>query len=63
MNETQATLILALLFVLRCLLPPALTLAIGYVMNKQVTRWQEEEQAKLAMATAVPGGETSSSNQ
>ena len=45
MNEIQATFVLILLFALRCLLPLVITLAIGYVMNGLVTRWQAEEQA------------------
>lgn len=42
MNASQATLVIILLFALRCLLPLALMLAIGYAMNWMVDRWELE---------------------
>lgn len=51
MNTFQSTIVLSILFTLRCLIPLLLTLAIGYLMNAQVTRWQAEE----AAATILPG--------
>lgn len=47
MNETVAATTLTFLFVLRCLLPLLITLAIGYVMNSLVDRWQAEERAAV----------------
>ncbi len=40
----MATGIIAVLFALRCLLPLALTLAVGYAMNRIAARWEEEAQ-------------------
>ncbi len=45
MTELQATLTMSLFFALRCMVPFLLTLAIGYVMNRLVSRWQAEENA------------------
>lgn len=57
MNEIQATFALVLLFALRCLLPLVITLAIGYVMNGLVTRWQAEEKAcSIPMAVLATAG-------
>lgn len=49
MNSFQSTIILLILFTLRCLFPLLLTLAIGYLMNAQVTRWQAEEAAAIIL--------------
>jgi hypothetical protein len=46
MNDLQATGVLIFLFALRCLLPLLLTLGIGYLMNWQVERWQEQDAAR-----------------
>lgn len=54
MTELQATAIMMLFFVLRCMIPLAFTLLIGYVMNKLVARWQAEEKAVPVPATATP---------
>ena len=54
MTELQATAIMMIFFVLRCMIPFAFTLLIGYLMNKLVARWQAEEKATPAMATAGP---------
>jgi hypothetical protein len=51
MNDLQATLALAALFALRCIAPLAITLAIGYLMNRLVDRWQTEDEAALANAS------------
>jgi hypothetical protein len=48
MTELQATAVMIFFFVLRCMLPFALTLLIGYLMNKLVARWQAEEKATPA---------------
>ena len=42
MNEFQATFTMVLLFALRCLVPLALVLGIGYAMNWLVDRWEAE---------------------
>lgn len=48
MNEIEATAGVVALFVLRCVAPLAITLAIGYLMNRLVDRWQAEDLAKQA---------------
>ena len=45
MEETQATALLILMFALRCIAPLLLTLAIGYLMNRLVDRWEAEDLA------------------
>ncbi len=50
MNDLQSTLALAALFALRCIAPLAITLAIGYLLNRLVERWQAEDEAALAKA-------------
>lgn len=54
MTEFQATAVMTIFFVLRCMVPFALTLLIGYLMNKLVARWQAEEKATPALALAAP---------
>jgi hypothetical protein len=46
-GEVQATGILIIMFALRCVLPLALVLLLGYFTNRLVDRWEAE-------ATAVP---------
>ena len=46
MDELQSSLVLAALFALRCVAPFVFTLAIGYLMNRLVDRWQAEEEAE-----------------
>ena len=54
MNSSQATLTMALLFALRCLVPLALVLGIGYAMNWMVDRWEAEaEKEKAAVGVGV----------
>ena len=48
MDEMRATGVIAALFALRCLVPLAITLAIGYLMNKQVERWEAEDATRRA---------------
>ena len=50
MNDLQATLALVALFALRCIAPLAITLVIGYLLNRLVERWQAEDEAALATA-------------
>jgi len=45
MSESEGTAVLVALFALRCILPLAITLAFGYLMNRLVDRWQEEDYA------------------
>lgn len=54
MNTLQSTLVLFTLFTLRCLIPLFITLAIGYLMNSQVTRWQAEEAVAILPAQLAP---------
>jgi hypothetical protein len=46
MSESEGTSVLVALFALRCILPLALTLAFGYLMNRLVDRWQAEDVAE-----------------
>lgn len=46
MDELQSSVVLTALFALRCVAPFAFTLAIGYLMNRLVDRWQAEEEAE-----------------
>lgn len=56
MNGSEATFTMVLLFALRCLVPLALALGIGYTMNWMVDRWEAEAAAKeeSVSRTAVP---------
>lgn len=45
MNEFQATAVMIGLFAVRCVLPIALTLGIGYAMNRWVSRAEAQEAA------------------
>ena len=54
MKETEATGVLFLMFALRCIAPLALTLGIGYLMNRLVDRWQAEEAANEDAAPVPP---------
>ncbi|UCG25875.1 MAG: hypothetical protein JSW55_07775 [Chloroflexota bacterium] len=54
MEETQATAILILMFALRCIAPLLLTLAIGYLMNRLVDRWQAEDAARVVDDLPTP---------
>lgn len=57
MNASQATFTMALLFALRCVLPLALIMGAGYVMNWQVDRW-EAEAVDTGERTAVTAQKT-----
>ena len=46
MNEIEGTAVLAGLFALRCVAPLAITLCIGFLMNRLVDRWQAEDEAR-----------------
>jgi hypothetical protein len=46
MNEIEGTAAMVALFTLRCIAPLAITLGMGYLMNRLVDRWQAEELAK-----------------
>lgn len=54
MEETQATAILVLMFALRCIAPLLITLAIGYLMNRLVDRWEAEEALDETQDVPVP---------
>ena len=45
MSELEGTAVMVGLFALRCILPLAITLAFGYMMNRLVDRWQTEDLA------------------
>lgn len=46
MTVAQGGLVLILLFVLRCLVPLAIVLGVGYLMNRLVDKWEAEEAAQ-----------------
>jgi hypothetical protein len=50
MNELMATGVFLLLFVLRCVIPFALMMGVGYLMNWLVDRMRQEDEK-----TAQPG--------
>lgn len=61
MEEFQATLVLVGLFALRCIAPLLFTLAVGYLMNRLVERWEAQDAAEAAAeppsaAAPRPGG-------
>jgi len=52
-NETQGTGVIILLFALRCILPLALTIGVGYLMNRMVDKWERDAAAQQASAAPV----------
>jgi hypothetical protein len=54
MNDFQATTILIALFALRCVVPFALLLAIGYGMNRLVDHWEKDEKAPSEPRPSIP---------
>lgn len=54
MGEVQATGILILMFALRCVLPLALVLLLGYFTNRLVDRWEAEATAVLKPKPDTP---------
>ena len=55
MSESQGTLVLVALFGLRCIIPLAATMLIGYLMNRLVDRWQAEDAAQLEGEVVAEG--------
>lgn len=53
MNEFQATAVLVTLFALRCVAPLALTILVGYLMNRLVNHWERQEAAEKAAPPAA----------
>jgi hypothetical protein len=51
MSESEGTAVLVALFAIRCILPIAITLAFGYLMNRLVDRWQAEDSTVSITAT------------
>lgn len=55
MSEFNATLVMISLFALRCVVPIALTIGLGYVMNRLVDRWEAEDaQRTIPVPVARP---------
>jgi hypothetical protein len=48
MNEFQATAVIVMLFILRCVVPLLLLLAVGHGMNRLAARWEREEATQAA---------------
>jgi len=46
MDKFTATLVMILLFALRCIIPLVLTMLIGRAMNRLVDKWEAEEAAR-----------------
>lgn len=53
MNEFQATAVMVALFALRCVLPLALLVTIGYTMTRLANRWEAQEKGPTGGA-AIP---------
>ncbi len=51
MNEFQATAVMLALFALRCILPLAITFALGYLMNRLVDRWERDDAKREELDT------------
>ena len=54
MNEFQATAVMVALFALRCVLPLALLVTIGYTMTRLANRWEAQEKTQPASGSAIP---------
>ncbi len=54
MNEFQATAVMVALFALRCVLPLALLVTIGYTMTRLANRWEAQEKTRPASGSAIP---------
>ncbi|MCA9872894.1 MAG: hypothetical protein KC441_04550 [Anaerolineales bacterium] len=54
MNEMEGTGVIIVLFALRCILPLALTIGIGYLMNRMVDKWEREAAAQQADEKPAP---------
>lgn len=52
MSETQGALVMVLLFALRCIVPLAITIGLGFLMNRLVDHWEAEDARKQAPAAA-----------
>lgn len=50
MDKFTGSLLIVLLFVLRCIVPLVLTMLIGWAMNRQVDKWEAEEAARARAA-------------
>lgn len=53
MSEFNAALVMIALFALRCVVPLAVTLGLGYVMNRLVDRWEAEDAKRAVAVPAV----------
>ena len=53
MNEFQATAVMVALFALRCVLPLALLVTIGYTMTRLANRWEAQEKTRPASGSAI----------
>lgn len=60
MSELESRVVFALLFALRCVAPLVLTLAIGYLMNRLVDRWEAEETTSHLEEVEIAGDTRSS---
>jgi hypothetical protein len=56
MSEFNAALVMIALFALRCVVPLALTLGLGYVMNRLVDRWERRRCQAGDRGTRSPAG-------
>lgn len=55
MSQTEGGLVMVLLFALRCIVPLAITVGLGYLMNRLVDHWQAEDARKQAPAPRQAG--------
>jgi hypothetical protein len=54
MSEIKAAGIIILFFAVRCIVPLLITVAIGYLMNRLVDRWEAEAAAEEQNANVEP---------
>ncbi len=54
MNGFQATAVMVALFALRCVAPLVLMVAIGYLMNRLVDRWNAQDAAREEVPVSIP---------
>ncbi len=57
MSEIEGGLVMVLLFALRCIAPLAITVGLGYLMNRLVDHWQAEDAAPAASRAARPAAQ------
>jgi hypothetical protein len=52
MSESNVAVVMVLLFALRCVVPLAIAIGLGYLMNRLVDHWEAEDTRKQARVPA-----------